>query len=154
MERRWGLSWAREPSCLGQGRAGPRCARPCRRWVSCLGPRPPHDRFRVGAARSSESPSAADTGSVLSCCCCCHTWFFFFFFKCYLVIFGCAASSWPCVRGLFLQLWPAGATLVVVCGLLVAVASPWRSRALGRPGFSRCGSRALERRLSSSGARA
>ena len=80
MERRWGLSWAREPSCLGQGRAGPRCARPCRRWVSCLGPRPPHDRFRVGAARSSESPSAADTGSVLSCCCCCLTLFFFFFF--------------------------------------------------------------------------
>ena len=154
MERRWGLSWAREPSCLGQGRAGPRCARPCRGWVSCLGPRPPHDRFRVGAARSSESPSAAHTGCVLSYCCCCHTCLFFFFLIMLCSYFWLCFIFMPCVRGLFLQLWPAGATLVVVCGLLVAVASPWRSRALGRPGFSRCGSRALERRLSSSGARA
>ena len=79
---------------------------------------------------------------------------FFFFLIMLCSYFWLCFIFMPCVRGLFLQLWPAGATLVVVCGLLVAVASPWRSRALGRPGFSRCGSRALERRLSSSGARA
>lgn len=45
------------------------------------GPCPPHGRFRGGAARSSGSPSAADTGSVLCSCCRCHTCLFFFLNK-------------------------------------------------------------------------
>ena len=44
--------------------------------------------------------------------------------------------------------WQAGAALVGVCGLLSAVASCRRARALGRAGFSSCSSQALEHRLS------
>ena len=45
-----------------------------------------------------------------------------------------------------------GLLFVVVCGLLTAVASPLQSMGSRRVGFSSCGSRALEHRLSSCGA--
>ena len=61
---------------------------------------------------------------------------FFFLFKfIYLFIFGCVGSSLLCVG---FSLW----------WLLLL-----QSMALGCEGFSSCGSRALERRLSSCGAR-
>ena len=83
-----------------------------------------------------------------------------FFFKFYLFIFGCIGSLLLCAG--FLQLRRAGATLCCSaqashCGGF----SCCRARALGvrtsvvvAHGLSSCGSRALERRLSSCGTRA
>ena len=45
----------------------------------------------------------------------------FFFLRFYLFIFGCAGSSLLCTG--FLSLWGSGAPLVVLHGLLTAVAA-------------------------------
>ena len=47
-----------------------------------------------------------------------------------------------------------GLLFLVVCGLLIAAASLVAEHGLWHAGFSSCGSRALERRLSSCGAQA
>ena len=84
------------------------------------------------------------------------------FLKIYFIyfIFGCVGSSLLCAG--FLWLWRAGATLR--CGVQVSHCSGFSccgARALGAwasvvvaHGLSSCGTRALERRLSSCGARA
>ena len=72
--------------------------------------------------------------------------FFFTLFYFYLFIFGCVGSFFSCRE--------QGLLFVAVHGLLVVVASPVGSTGSRRLGFSSCGSRALERRLSSCGARA
>ena len=81
-------------------------------------------------------------------------YFYFYFF---LIIFGCVGSS------LLLSLVAAsGDYSLLLCRLLIAVASPvgrartigtWASVVVAR-GLISCGSRALESRLSSCGARA
>ena len=93
---------------------------------------------------------------------CPFSFFFFFFFLINLFIFnfGCIGSLLLCVG--FLYLWQVGATLR--CGVWASHCSGfscWGARALGTRasvvvacGLSSCGSRALEHRLSSCGARA
>ena len=86
--------------------------------------------------------------------------FFFFYFFFYLFIFGCVGSS--LLRAGFLLLWRAGATLL--CGEQASHCGGFsccRAQALGvwasvvvARGLSSCGSRALEHRLRSCGARA
>ena len=70
----------------------------------------------------------------------------------YLFIFGCVGSS--LLRIGFLQLWRAGATLC--CGAWASHCGAFSLRSTGsrHAGFSSCGLRALECRLSSCGARA
>ena len=71
---------------------------------------------------------------------------------CRVFFFGCVGSS--LLHAGFLQLWRAGATLG--CGAQASHCSGFSLRNTGsrRMGFSSCGSRALEHRLSSCGARA
>ena len=79
----------------------------------------------------------------------------------YLFIFGCVGSSLLRTRA-FSSCGERGLLFIVVCGLLIAVASlccgardlgTWASVVVAR-GLSSCGLQALERRLSSCGARA
>ena len=83
---------------------------------------------------------------------------FFNYLFIYLFIFGCIGSSQ--LRAGFLQLWRAGATPCGVrashCGGLScceAQALGARASVVVARGLSSCGSRALEHRLSSCGAR-
>ena len=68
-----------------------------------------------------------------------------------------AALGLHCCMQAFSSCGEQGLLFVSVCGLLIAVASRCRAQALGvasvvvARGFSSCGSRALERRLSSCG---
>ena len=70
---------------------------------------------------------------------------FFFFLNLFIFIFGCIGSS--LLHAGFLQLWRAGTTLCCGVWALGVQASVVVAR-----GLSRCGSRALEHRLSSCGA--
>ena len=75
----------------------------------------------------------------------------FFFFLINVFIFGCVGSSLLCAG--FLQLQQAGATLR--CGAWASHCGGFsllRSMGSRYTGFSSCGSKALERRLSSCGA--
>ena len=69
-----------------------------------------------------------------------------FFFLAALVLRCCTWALSSCSE--------RGLLFVAVHGLLVAVASRCGAWAVGARAYSRCGSRALERRLSSCGARA
>ena len=78
----------------------------------------------------------------------------------YLFIFGCVGSSLLHARA-FSSCGECGLLFVGVRGLLIAVASHCRAWALGTwasvvaaRGLTSCGSRAVEHRLSSCGARA
>ena len=96
-----------------------------------------------------------------ACSYCFQTFIYLFFISnlFYLFIFGCVGSSLLCTG--FLYLHRAGATLN--CGVWASHCSGFsccRARAVGvrasvvaARGLSRCGSQALERRLSSCGAR-
>ena len=86
--------------------------------------------------------------------------FLFFFFK-EIFIYSClAALGLHCCAWAFSSCGERGLRFVAEHGLLTAVASHCRARALGvwasvdvARGLSSCGSRALEHRLSSCGAR-
>ena len=81
----------------------------------------------------------------------------FGFFKIYFIYLFLAALGLHCCMQAFSSCGEQGLLFVSVCGLLIAVASRCRAQALGvasvvvARGFSSCGSRALERRLSSCG---
>ena len=68
-----------------------------------------------------------------------------------------AALGLRCCVQVFSSCGERGLLFVVVCGLLIVVASccgVWALGAQASVGFSSCGSQALERRLSSCGAQA
>ena len=87
-----------------------------------------------------------------SLCICIYIFSFFKNKFIYLFIFGCVGSS--LLHAGFLQLWRAGATLR--CGAQASHCSSFSLWSTGSwcAGFSSCGTRALEHRLSSGGARA
>ena len=79
------------------------------------------------------------------------------FFKNKFILFIYFWLRWvfAAARGLFSSCGERGLLFLAVRGLLIAVASPCvQSTGSRRTGFSSCGSRALEHRLSSCGARA
>ena len=79
--------------------------------------------------------------------------FFFINLFIYLFLFFAALGLRCCARA-FSSCGERGLLLVVVRGLLIAVASLVRSTGSRHVGFSSCGTWALERRLSSCSARA
>ena len=82
-------------------------------------------------------------------------WRFFFFNKVilFLFIFGCIGSLLLHV-GFLSSCGEQGLLFLVVCRLLIVVASLVVEHRIWARGLSSCGSRALERRLSSCGTRA
>ena len=76
------------------------------------------------------------------------------FLKIYFIYLFLAALGLRCCVRAFSSCRERGLLFAVVCGLLIAVASLVASTGPRCVGFSSCGTRALERRLSSCGARA